>query len=93
MTRHLPYNLKKYFIITKKSKKVRVDSLRTIRARPEGIKNAKKYMRMAYEGTGKKRKPISLKDNHDGTYTVLDGNSTTAVAKQNGWAYIIAEIK
>ncbi len=90
--RYLPYNLKKYFKKTRKSQKIQISQLKTIRAREIGIENAKKYMRLAYEGKGKRRKPISLKDNLDGTYTVLDGNSTTYVAKENNWKYIIAEI-
>ncbi|MBK7393820.1 MAG: histidine phosphatase family protein [Chloracidobacterium sp.] len=35
-------------------------------------------------GAGK-RVPISVRSNADGTYSVLDGNATTAVAKMQGW--------
>lgn len=57
------------------------------RARERGIANANKYMWLAYHGYMDKRKPLSLRDNGDGTYTVLDGNSTYANANANlsGW--------
>lgn len=73
--------------------KVPVSKLRTIRARPKGIKNAAKYMRMAYDGEMERRKPISLTKNADGTYTVNDGNSTTANAKRAGWKFIIGKLE
>jgi hypothetical protein len=91
--RYLPYNLKKYFKITRKSQKISLSQLKTIRFRKRKIIDAKENMRLAYKGKGKKRKPISLRDNLDGTYTVIDGNSTVYVAKENNWKYIIAEIK
>lgn len=67
---------------------VNLKDLTPIRARESGIANANKYMWMAYNGEMEKRKPISLKDNGDGTYTVLDGNSTYANAMANNWKQI-----
>jgi hypothetical protein len=67
---------------------VDLKDLTPIRARPKGIENARKYMWMAYNGEMDKRKPISLKDNGDGTYTVLDGNSTFANASASKWKQI-----
>ena len=67
---------------------VKLTDLTPTRAREKGIENAKKYMWLAYRGEMDKRKPISLKDNGDGTYSVLDGNSTFANAKASGWTRI-----
>jgi len=67
---------------------VDLKDLTPIRARPDGIKNARKYMWLAYNGQMERRKPISLKDNGDGTYTVLDGNSTFANASASKWKQI-----
>lgn len=64
---------------------VPLSKLKTIRARPDGIQRAAVNMRKAYDGQGEKRKPISVQKNDDGTYTVLDGNSTTAVATRAKW--------
>jgi predicted RNA binding protein YcfA (HicA-like mRNA interferase family) len=63
-----------------------------IRARVTGIAHANQYMRAAYDGTGKKRKPISVRWNIDGSFTVLDGNSTFANALANHWKKIPVEI-
>lgn len=68
-----------------------MSDLKPLRARPTGIENAEKYMRMAYEGTMDKRKPITIYKSQ-GKYRVYDGNSTYAVAKANGWEKIWAEI-
>ena len=65
--------------------KVPVKDLKPIRAREKGISNANKFMWLAYNGFKPKRKPISLKREKDGSYTILDGNSTFANAKENGW--------
>ena len=81
-----------YFEIDDKATMVPMDQLRTIRARPEGIANAAEHMRRAAMGTGPRRKPISVRRNDDNTYTVLDGNSTTAVARANGWAKLPAHV-
>lgn len=36
------------------------------------------------EGAGK-RAPLEVLDNGDGTYSVIDGNATLAVARNQGW--------
>lgn len=84
----LPEDPWRYFKKDPKAIVVDLKDLTPIRAREKGIENAKKYMWMAYSGEMEKRKPISLKDNGDGTYTVLDGNSTFANAKASGWRKI-----
>jgi hypothetical protein len=55
-----------------------------IRARPEGIANARKFMAQAARGEMPKRGPLTVKDNGDGSYTLLDGNSTYAIATEAG---------
>lgn len=87
----LPEELDRYFIKTPQTKMVKMSSLKPSRSRPEGIANAEKYMKMAYDGQMDKRKPISIYKSH-GMYKVSDGNSTYAVAKANGWENIYAEI-
>lgn len=90
---HLPDDPFKYFKKTPDAQLIPVSALKTIRARPEGIRNAATHMANAFNGDGEKRKPISLKDNGDGTYTVADGNSTTAMAKQFKWKNIVAVVE
>jgi hypothetical protein len=84
----LPDEPHKYFHAHPDAKLIPLHKLRTTRARPEGIKNAEKYMHQAYHGHIDKRAPINLKAHPDGTYSVLDGNSTTAVAKKHGWSHL-----
>lgn len=81
----LPEDPWKYFLRVPGAQLVPVHALQTIRARPTGIENAAIHMARAYNGEGQKRKPISVKQNPNGTYTVLDGNSTTAIARAHGW--------
>jgi hypothetical protein len=93
MPRNLPEDPWKYFNAVPGSILVPIKKLNPIRARPQGIHNAKIHMWEAFKGGGKRRDPISLKDNGDGTYTVLDGNSTYAVAKECGWDSIPATVE
>lgn len=89
----LPEDPWKYFIRTPKSQLIPLSSLNTIRARESGIAHAREHMEKAYRGLGQRRKPVSLQDNGDGTYTVLDGNSTVANARASGWKMIPGEIE
>jgi ppGpp synthetase/RelA/SpoT-type nucleotidyltranferase len=81
---YLPERHDKYFN-TKGSTTVKMEQLVTIRARPEGITHAKELMIKSFNEGGSKRDPISVRENKNGTYTVLDGNSTTAVARDQNW--------
>jgi len=89
----LPESPWRYFKKTAKAVLIPLDKLQTIRARPEGIANAEKFMAAAYNGEKERRKPVSLKKNEDGTYTVLDGNSTTAIARKHGWSHVAGEVE
>lgn len=84
----LPEDMWRYFKKVPGVIIVPVSKLRTTRARPTGIANAAKYMRLAFDGKMEPRKPISLTKNDDGTYTVNDGNSTTANAIRAKWKMI-----
>jgi len=89
----LPEDPWKYFKKVSGTVLVPVAKLKTTRARPSGIKHAEQFMRLAYKGEYDRRKPISVKKNDDGTYTVLDGNSTSAIAKKSGWTTIPATLE
>ena len=84
--KELPEDHGRYFNTDKADGTVPVDQLKHTRARPSGIANAAKFMRMAFEGLNSKRDPISVRKEADGSFTVLDGNSTLAVAKAAGWS-------
>lgn len=72
-----------YLFKTKDSQTVPLDKITPIRARPEGIANAKPLIAQAAL-KGARRQPLSVKQNADGTYTLLDGNSTYAVLSSAG---------
>ena len=59
----------------------KVSVLKSIRARPEGIKNARDYMIKSCKMGKNKRKPIYVDDSN----TVLDGNSTFNVIQNSKW--------
>jgi hypothetical protein len=71
---------------------VPLDTLHRTRARPDGIANALRFMYAAAHGIGSlgKREPIRISRRADGTFDVVDGNSTCAVADASGWRFIPA---
>jgi hypothetical protein len=87
----LPEDMGRYFIKTKSTKVVKMADLIPLRKRATGIANAEKNMKMAYDGEMDKRKPITIYKSQR-KYRIMDGNSTYAVAKANGWENIWAEI-
>src|SRR5262245_59403230 len=90
---HLPENHEDYFDMPPGTQTISLDAMKPMRARPEGIANAARYMNGARLGLTAKRGPITLQDDGDGTYTVLDGNSTYATAKKFGWTGLPAIVK
>jgi len=89
--KNLPEDHIQYFDIRKATDTVALSNLKPTRARPGGIERAAKFMRMTYErllSPKTRRDPIDVEDNGDGTYTILDGNSTFATAKEYGWESI-----
>tara|TARA_Y100000592_G_scaffold101114_1_gene185604 strand:+ start:1558 stop:4521 length:2964 start_codon:yes stop_codon:yes gene_type:complete len=87
----LPYDLDRYFIKDADTKEIDLKLLEPTRAREKGVKNANKYMRMAYDGEIDRRKPISVYERNGKMY-VFDGNSTIANAKNSGWKTIYVEM-
>ena len=62
-----------------------VRALRTLKDEPEkSVENAAARMGRAARGEIRKRAPISVADNGDGTYTVVDGNATVWAAARGG---------
>jgi hypothetical protein len=61
---------------------VRLDRLHRTRARADGSARALPFMYAAAHGIGSlgKRQPISVSARPDGTYDIVDGNSTYAIA-------------
>ena len=88
----LPDDPAKYFK-NMGDKMVPLDKLETTRARPEGIENGAKLMADAHNGEHDKRDPISVIPNPDGTYKVVDGNSTTNIAEAAGWKELPVHIE
>jgi hypothetical protein len=83
----------KYFRDDKKSELVDMSKIQPAKVRLKGVLNGNELLAMAAKGKYGKRKPISLIDNGDGTYTVRDGNSTYKNAEISGWGKIPAVIK
>jgi len=75
----------KYFEKPEGTKLVSTSMLDVTRNRPRGIHNASKLMQTAAAGKSAKREPITVFKKPDGRYEVVDGNSTTNVAKQHNW--------
>lgn len=52
------------------------------------VTTAAKFMAKAIAGQAERRDPISVRDNGDGTYEVLDGNATSQAAMMAGWEFM-----
>ena len=88
-TEGLPEDPWKYFKKPSGTVLIPVSRLKTTRRRSGGVREAESRMRLAYRGKGTKRAPISVKKSGD-VYTVVDGNSTSDIAKRSGWKKIPA---
>ena len=86
----LPFDLDRYFNRQPEAVEIDVACLKPMRARPQGIHNARRCMRLAYEGSMPKREPISVVRSGENTFVILDGNSTYAVAVSSNWPRIMA---
>ena len=80
-----------YFLKPPGVRLVPVAKLKTIRARPSGIEHAEQHMYEAAYEDGPKRKPITVQAEGD-HWIVLDGNSTTAVARSQRWRFLPAVV-
>lgn len=89
----LPYELDKFFKDSDDAIEVPLNLLEPSGAREKGIANAEKFMRLAYNGEKDRRKPITIAPAKNGMFEIVDGNSTYAVAKKNGWKTILADLE
>ena len=92
MSALLPEAPERYFEPAKNEVLMPLSYLTPTRARPEGIAKARERMLTAYAGTTPRRAPISVRKIGFRKYIVLDGNSTYAVAHENGWTAIVAVV-
>ncbi len=81
-----------YLEPTSDSIDISIQNIVPIRRRPDGVANAKMFMAEAALGDKAKRGPLSVKDNGDGTYELLDGNSTYAIAAEAGMPKLPARV-
>ena len=82
----------RYFTRPKGTQDIPLDKITPSKAREGGIQHAYELMKKAFNRKARKRAPVSLADNGDGTYTILDGNSTFANVAASGWDTIPALI-
>ena len=54
-------------------------------AQVASVDRAELLMEQAAKGERPRRQPISVRAQSDGTYAILDGNATYAVALRSGW--------
>tara|TARA_R110000868_G_scaffold44269_1_gene147962 strand:- start:3958 stop:5934 length:1977 start_codon:yes stop_codon:yes gene_type:complete len=89
----LAYDHSKYFKNMEGSTLVPLNKLQSLESMADkGIKNAKTFMEESAAGRKGKSDPISVKKNRDGTYTILDGNSTFNNALRSNWKDIPVNI-
>lgn len=84
----LPYEPTKYFSEAVDVVALPLDLLILSRARPDGVANAARLMRAAYEGRHPRRSPIVVRSRSDG-FLVEDGNSTVLNAVASAWPDIL----
>jgi hypothetical protein len=78
----------RYFDMPADAQMIRLDCLKSRKTPDESAKGgnaALNRMAAASEGVLSKRAPIEVVENEDGSYTVLDGNSTLTAARLLGW--------
>ena len=90
-SKDLPEDPWRYF--EKESGATLVPLSKLVLSHDRGQTRAESFMRAAYNGTGDKRAPISVRERADGTFTVLDGNSTCKIARAAGWKTIPVIVK
>lgn len=91
----LAENHEDFFNVTPQTTRVSLDKLRPSKqpeSQPKSVDNAERFMRQAAAGEKGKRDPIRVRDDGDGTYTVLDGNATYGAAVRNDWKDLPVEV-
>ena len=77
-----------YFEESSRATLIPLSDLVSTRLRPKGVRNAARLMRDAAAGAADRRAPIRVARAREGSWLVLDGNSTVAVARLSGWRSI-----
>lgn len=85
-------NYKYYLTLPEGAIEIPTQNIKPIRARPDGIAKGRELMAEAAKGGMSKRGPLSVRDDGDGTYTLLDGNSTYAIASEAGMPTLPARV-
>jgi hypothetical protein len=67
---------------------VALTSVETSGSSPDSVKEAGRRMREAAARRREKRPPLDVRSNGDGTYTIIDGHATFAVAQESGWSTV-----
>lgn len=88
----LPYDEAAYFEVDASTVAIPLNMLISTRARAKGIVNACALMRLALEGKGPRRLPLTVSAHSDSAYIVDDGNSTLMNARYSGWPDIPCNI-
>ena len=81
-----------YLELTDDAIEIPTQNIIPIRARKDGIARGRELMADAAKGGMSRRGPLSVRDNGDGTYTLLDGNSTYAIASEAGMPKLPARV-
>lgn len=90
----IPFNLELFFHLDSNTLILPMDSLRSLRCRPDGVLRGNRMMQEVLAGSRtEKRAPISVTLADDGKYTIVDGNSTYFNAIFSGWPSIAARIE
>ena len=84
----LPEDPWRYFKRTSEALLLPVSKLRAVSACPRGVVNASNVMALVYEGKESKFDPVHVRQEQDGTYTVLEGSSRYASAVANNWCSV-----
>jgi len=83
-----------YFEVTDASMVIPLDRvIEREPADPERLERARVLMEKAREGQGPKRLPIKVVEQGDGTYRVLDGNTTLHVLRELGETKAVVELQ
>ena len=90
---NLPYNIDKYFRAGPRTRLLPLRLLINTHVRPEGVANAARLMRAAYEGRHTLRAPVTVSPYVGDDFLVADGNSTVLNALSSAWPDILCKIQ
>jgi hypothetical protein len=77
-----------YFTGLDTAELVDLADIHTSGSNPDSIKEARRRMRQAAARERDKRPPLDVRGNGNGTYTIVDGHATFAVAEASGWSRV-----